>query len=229
MLKNRKGFAEVMVVVWVAGIVVSGLVAWLAGPAIIKSVGNLANGGDKNQQKIVHKVDSTRTLWQVDPQHPDKLIPVKETYSEYSNELQAQEVPETLWEKFWKLGIMAIVIIVVLSYLGITPLIALWWNKKIKPKITQAQTALENIQTEQEELTADAKKIVMSIDEGLATMDANIKAAQTMADATTDVNVKQAYTTIVLALQDMKADFMAAMSKRQDSTTKLLVRELKND
>jgi len=225
MLKNRKGIAEVMVVVWLAGIVVAGLVTWLAGPAIIKSVGSLANGGDKNQQKIVHKVDSTRILYQVDPQHPDKLIPVKETYSEYSNELQAQQPPETLWEKFWKMGVMSVVIIVILSYLGILPIIKLWWNKMIRPKLAAAQEALQA----KEDLTDEARLIVQSIDEGLASMDANIKAAQVLSASTIDPNIKATYNTIAASLQDMKSDFLAALSRKQDSTTKLLISELKND
>jgi hypothetical protein len=60
-------------------------------------------------------------------------------------------------------------------------------------------------------------------------MDANIKAAQTLSASTTDATVKATYNTIAASLQDMKADFMAAMSRKQDSTTKLLVSELKND
>jgi hypothetical protein len=229
MLKSRKGFAEVMALVWVAAIVVGGLVTWLAGPALVKSVGSLANGGDKNQQKIVHKVDKQRTYFELD-EKTGKYVPAfTDKTSEYSNELQATQPPETLWEKFWKIGVMAVVIIVVLSYLGILPIIRLWWSKKIKPKIDQAYADLEAVQVKHDELTGEAQMIVESVDVGLATMDANISAAQTMVDAATDPAIKNSYTTIVSALRDMKQDFLDALSKKQDSTTKKLVAQLKND
>jgi hypothetical protein len=224
-LGNRKGMVEVAAMVWLVGIVVGGLVTWLAGPALIKSFGNLANGGDKNQQKIVHKVDKTRTYFELDEASGKYKPAFVDKTSEYSNELAAQEPPETLWEKFWKMGVMSVVIIIVLGYLGILPIIKLWWNKVVRPKLAQAKIALE----EKEELNDEARLIVQSVDDGLASMDANIKAAQTLSASTTDATVKATYNTIAASLQDMKADFMAAMSRKQDSTTKLLVSELKND
>lgn len=224
-LGNRKGMVEVAAMVWLVGIVVGGLVTWLAGPALIKSIGSLANGGDKNQQKIVHKVDKTRTYFELDEASGKYKPAFVDKTSEYSNELAAQEPPETLWEKFWKMGVMSVVIIIVLGYLGILPIIKLWWNKVVRPKLAQAKIALE----EKEELNDEARLIVQSVDDGLASMDANIKAAQTLSASTTDATVKATYNTIAASLQDMKADFMAAMSRKQDSTTKLLVSELKND
>lgn len=224
-LGNKRGFTGIEVMAVVA---IIGLITYFAAPPTIKAVGTLFSGGDKNQQKAVHKIDRTRTLYEVDPM-TNKMKPVKETYSEYSNEFMAQEPPETLWTKFWHLGAIAVVIIMILSYLGLWPIIALWWNKKIKPKIAAAQNSLEELQTQHDELTADAKRIVISIDEGLLSMDAAIKAANAMADATVDPAMKVTQLAIAKALTDMKASFLAAMSKKQDSTTKLLVSELKND
>ena len=222
---NKRGMVEVVAVV---GMLVIGVITWLAGPSLIKAVGSLANGGDKNQSKIVHKVDKTRTYYEMDENGKIKPAFTDKT-SEYSNELVATQPPETLWEKFWKMGAMAVVIIVALSYLGILPIIRLWWSKKIKPKIDKAQADLEAVVVKHDELTGEAQMIVASIDVGLATMDANISAAQTMVDAATDPVVKNSYTTIVSALRDMKQDFLDALSKKQDSTTKMLVAQLKND
>jgi hypothetical protein len=222
MLRNRKGFViEGMAVVWVVASLVIGAVAFFQGPQIVKAI----RGGDRNEQKAVHKIDKTRTYFELDEKTGDYKPSFVDKTSEYSTEMEKITPPETLWEKFWHLGWMAVATIAVITgiiiFLGAGPLVMRWINK-LRAKIAEMGQA-------EEDLTADARKIVLSIDEGLATMEANIKAAQTMADATTDVNVKQSYTTIVLALQDMRTDFLTALSKKQDSTTKLLVRELKND
>jgi len=239
MFKNKKGFTglEIMAIVAIIG----ALVAW-QGPNLVKSVGTVFNGGDKNQSKIVHKVDRTRMLYQVDPKNSDKLIPVKETYSEYSNEAEAQQPPETLWQKFLHLGIMIIPIIAIISYLGAWPLVQRWVNK-FKEKIAE-------VNEQKETLKGDAKLIVISVDEGLAAMNATIASADTAYDiasktlanaglitdpaqrtaaisnAQTALNIADATLTVAT---NMKRDFLAAMSRKQDTTTKLLVAELKND
>jgi competence protein ComGC len=243
---NNKGVAVIDDIVVIA---VIGAIIFFAGPPLVKSIGTLFNGGDKNQAKQIHKIDSTRTLYELDPV-TNKMKPVKETYSEYSNQSTAQEPPETLWQKFWHLGFIAVAIIVLLSYLGLWPIITLWWNKKVKPKIVQAQTDLENVQAEKDELRGDAKLIVKSVDEGLAAMNTAIVAAQSTYDtaqttlnaaalindsalriaAITNAQTAVANAQAVLdAVTNVKKDFLSAMSRKQDTTTKLLVAELKND
>ena len=244
--KNSKGFTGIEMIVAIA---VIGAIIGFFGPPTVKSFGTLFSGGDKNQQKMVHKIDRIRTLYEMDP-ITEKLKPVKETYSEYSNESIAQQPPETLWQKFWHMGAMAVVIIVLLSYLGILPIIRLWWNKKIKPKLTQAQIDLENVQSEKDELRGDAKLIVNSIDEGLAAINTSIAAAEAtyntaqttlksaalIADAIVRaVAINNAQNSVTIseavfdAITDVKKEFLSAMSRKQDTTTKLLVAELKND
>ena len=243
---NKKGFTGIEMIVAIA---VIGAIIGFFGPPTVKSFGTLFSGGDKNQQKMVHKIDRIRTLYEMDP-ITEKLKPVKETYSEYSNESIAQVPPETLWQKFWHMGAMAVVIIVLLSYLGILPIIRLWWSKKVKPKLTQAQIDLENVQLEKDELRGDAKLIVSSIDEGLAAINTAIIAAQStydVAKATLNnaaliidvtsrpIAIENAQRSITIAesvldaVTDVKKEFLIAMSRKQDTTTKLLVAELKND
>ena len=247
MLKRRKGVVEIIAITAILAI---GLVTWLAGPQIIKAVGSLANGGDKNQAKNVRKVDSVRTVYQIDPLNPEKMIPIQEKYSEYTNDLQATQPPETLWEKFWKMGAMAVVIIVALSYLGILPIIRLWWGKNVKPKLLKAQEDMEAAIDAEVELRGDAKLIVISIDEGLSAMNASIASAKAVVDInqaaltnaaliedqvqrTAAISNAQASLVraqaIFTALSNLKTDFMAALSRKQDTTTKLLISELKND
>jgi len=197
MKTDRRGVIVIDDILLVA---VIGLIVWLAGPPTVKAFGTLFNGGDKNQQKIVHKVDSVRTLYQLNPV-TNKMEPVKETYSEYTNQLASQEPPETLWQKFWHLGFMAVVIIVVLSYLGILPIIRLWWNKKVKPKIDQAQAGLEAVQVQHDELHSQAIDIVQALDDGWDAYDAQVTAYNGLYTNETDPVKKAGYLATLSALQ----------------------------
>ena len=220
---NRKGMVEVVAVLWVVGIVVGGLVAWLAGPSLIKATGDVFSGGSKSTSKAIHtKTTQEPIVLGVDAKGKD-IIGYR-TCEESSNTSLAEQPKPTLWEKikavFW-------VIVGVAIFCMIFPASILARIKNAA--LAKVGAKLDELQDTHDEFTGDAKKIVASIDDGLATMDANIKAAKTMADSATDAYVKNTYTTIAASLIDMKQDFMAAMSKTQDSTTKLLVRELKND
>lgn len=220
MLKSRKGFADIVLI---GAMVVIGLVTWLAGPALIKSTGDVFSGGSKNTSKAVHtKTTQEPIVLGVDAKGKD-IIGYR-TSEETSNTSLAEQPKETLWDKIKKV-IWVIVGVAVFCMVFPASILARFKNAAL----AKLGARLDDLQAEKEEFTGDAKKIVASIDNGLATMDANIKAAKTMADSTTDASVKAAYTTIAAALVDMKQDFLAAMSKTQDSTTKLLVRELKND
>jgi hypothetical protein len=244
---NRRGVVDVAVVALIA---VCGVIMWLCGPTVIKATGTMIHGNGGNQKKATRSIQSERTLYQVDPQNPDKLIPVKEKYKEESYALDAQEPEDSLWTKFWHLGAMAVLIIVVLSYLGLWPIITLWWNKKIKPKIEATKAKLEEMEEEKDTLRGDAKLIVISIDEGLAAVNTAIAAAQSTYDVTqatlnsaaliedqtlrpvaisnAQISVSRARA-ILDALINVKKEFLSAMSRKQDTTTKLLVSELKND
>lgn len=208
---NRKGIIGVELLALVAAI---GAVLFFAGPSIGKGVNNIF-AGTKNQQKQTRKMTEQYSMFYKDAEGNYRPAPVPYKRTEESLNFINTEPPETLWQKFTKLGAMAVVIIVILSYLGIWPIITLWWNKKIKPKIVETQAQLENLKTEKEGLTADAKKIVLSVDEGLTMLDAAIVGAKDPA--------------IALVLSSLKRDFLTALSRKQDSTTKKLVAMLKND
>lgn len=244
--RNRKGFTGIELVILVA---IGVLGAYFAAPSIGKGVHNIFEG-DKNKQKIVHEVSEEYPMFYKNEK--GDFVPAKTPYSRTEKSLNYQHIepPETLWEKFWKLGAMAVIIIVVLSYLGLWPIITLWWKKKIKPKLDQAQENLGNLQEEKDELSADARLIVKGVDEGLAEFDvaiaaaknaiataqATLSAASSIADVTArTAAVSQAQgamnmaQSVLNAVSDLKEDFLAAMSRKQNNTTKLLVQELKND
>jgi len=223
-MRNRKGFADIVLVFALAAL---GVMIW-QGPRIISSLGDVFHGGSKNQKKQVHTIDSTRIVYQIDPKHPDRLIPVKETYKEEFENSDAQQPPETLWQKFLHLGIMIIPVIALISYLGAWPLIYKFIVAPLKAKIAAAEAATAAVTEDHDALTQEARKIVLSIDHGLVAIDSNINAANAMASATLDPTVKTSYTTIAKALLDMKQDFLTSMSKIQDGSTKALVSTLKN-
>jgi hypothetical protein len=226
MLKNRKGFTGIELIILVG---VIGLISYFAAPSVGKAVNNVFTG-TKNQQKQTHKITEQYSMFYKDDNGNFKPAPVPYKRIEEELNFVRDEPPETLWQKFWKLGAMAVVIIVVLSYLGLWPIIILWWNKKVKPKILAAQTELETLKTAHTELKGDAKLIVISVDEGLASMDEAIKQAFAIANASVDPIIKERQLAIAQTLESVKADFLTAMSRKQDTTTKNLVRELlKND
>jgi competence protein ComGC len=226
MRHNRKGFTGIELIILVG---VIGLVSYFAAPAIGKAANNIFSGGG-NRQKQMHKVTEQYSMFYKDDKGNFKPAPVPYKRTEEALNYINAEPPETLWQKFMKLGAIAVAIIALLSYLGLWPIIALWWNKKVKPKIDAMQTELESTKSAHAELKGDAKLIVMSVDEGLATLNESVKTAYAIANAATDPKIKETQMTIGQTLDKAKADFLTAMSKKQDTTTKNLVRDLlKND
>lgn len=245
-MRNRKGFTGVEIIVLVA---VACVGFFFAGPNIGKGVHNIFQG-DKNKTKISSKVTETYPMFYKDKD--GNFIPSKVPYMKTEENFNSttEKAPETLWEKFWHLGAMAVLIIVVLSYLGLWPVIVLWWNKKIKPKIEATKAKLADTEEEMGSLKGDAKLIVTSVDEGLAAMNMEIASAQaTFSNAQAALNsaaliedpalraaalanaqnLVARSTAILDAVSKVKKEFVVAMSRKQDTTTKMLVSELKND
>lgn len=245
-MKNRKGFTGVEIIVLVA---VACVGFFFAGPNIGKGVHNIFQG-DKNKTKITSKVTESYPMFYKDKD--GNFIPSKVPYMKTEENFNSttEKAPETLWEKFWKMGAMAVIIIVILSYLGLWPIITLWWNNKIKPKIEKTKLQLEDMTEQHDVLKGDAKLIVISVDEGLAAINSEIASAQATfsnAQATLnsaalieDISSRNAAlinaqnlvaraSAILDAVTKVKKEFVAAMSRKQDTTTKMLVSELKND
>ena len=212
MLRNRKGFTGIETLIAIA--IIGALIGFF-GPQTVKSAGTLLNGGDKNQQKQIHKVnESYPVMYRVDDKGNYKPAGAYKKNEEFYN-LTAQEPPETLWMKFWHLGAMAVVIIIILGYLGLLPVIRLWYTKIIKPKINAKTAELEVLQNRHAELSAESKRIVISVDAGLESMDNAIKIYKVAAQPA-----------LADAVDKVKLDFLHAMSEKQDQSTKDLVKEL---
>jgi len=231
-VRNKKGFTGIEIVFILCAL---GIVGYFAVPQVGKAVNNIFTG-NKNQQKASYKVSEQYSMFYKDDKGNYKPAPIPYKRTEESLNYTNAEPPETLWQKFWHLGAMAVVIIMLLSYVGILPIIRLWWSKKIKPKLDQAEADLENLKEQQEQLSGDAKLIVRSVDEGLSAIDSAIASAQMALNTATalpdspakslQLSLAQA---VLTAVTGVKKEFLNAMSRKQNNTTKLLVAELKND
>lgn len=216
MMKNRKGIIGIELVLLVAVVLIG---AVFAAPPIGKAV-NGVFGGMNNQQKQTHKITEQYTMFYKDDKGNYKPAPIPYKRTEEGLNYTTAQPPETLLHKFFSLGAIAIIIIVILSYLGIWPVIQLLWNKKVKPKLDQAKAELEAEVVEKQELTADAKLIVISVDAGLKSIKGASDEAIALANAATDPVLKERYTAVAQALITAKEVFLTEMSKKQDKSTK---------
>jgi len=226
LFRNKKGFTGIELTILIA---VIGAVSYFAAPSVGKAVHNIFQG-DKNSQKQIHKVKESYPVLYRASVGKDGIATYKPAGDYKRNEefynLKAQKPPETLWQKFWKLGAMAVVIIIALSYLGLWPIIALWWNKKIKPKIEQTRENLKNLQKEKFELTGQAEQIVVSVDAGLKTLKDSRENVLASSVSATDPKTKEIYSAVAQALEKAHKDFLLAMKTKQDSDTEDLVTDL---
>ena len=222
-MKKRRGEAVTIAVAAVAGICL--LVGILFRPIVDKVLPMFGN----NQKITSTKVVESKPIWIKNPDGSSTMVQTTSTTIDNS----AQKVKLTLWQKIRNLGSLGILLVILgIIFPPFGVVLALVWKRfssAAKAALEGANSQIEEWRTQREELSVQAKRIVASVDEGLASMDANIRAANTMANSTVDAVVKASYTTIAKALTDMKQDFLNAMSKKQDSITKLLVSELKND
>lgn len=232
---NKKGYGDIVVIVAMA--MFSFLI--LKGPQLVASFGDVFSGGNKNQAKQVHTID--KTLYEVDPV-TNKYKPIG-TYKEMFSDTSAIKPPETLMEKFLGLGAWLLLIGGAITVFGAWPLVK-------KYLVIPAKNKIAELSASKDELRGDAQLIVLSVDEGLSAMNAAIAAAESTYNTTQatlksaalitdaivrDVAIKNAQFSVTVseavfdAVTDVKKEFLAALSRKQDTTTKLLVAELKND
>lgn len=201
---NKKGIIETAVIYTVIAIL-GGIFLW-------KPVTTaLGISSPKTVKQSVKKAETKRpTVYFVDD--VGKVTMGYSTTSTIETNSDSQETQLTLFQKIKNLGFIGIVL-VILGFLfpPFGAILLFIWNKT-SSVLTQKIEAIKN---EKEDLSYDAKKIVLSIDEGLSSMDASIASAKTF-------EAKE-------ALIDAKKNFLTAMSRKQDATTKLLVATLKND
>ena len=243
-----KGVVLVAVILYAVG-------AFLGGALLFKPVTNLlgiSNEAKKHQEQVIKKKETKPVLVYTDEKGRQHIaMAVSE---EYSNFEMTEQPKQTLWQKIKNLGVWGIILVCLgLAFPPVGVILSFIWAKVtagLKTALANAENTISEVHEAHEEFSADAKKIVQSVDEGLATFDSAIQAARTAEEAANQsINLcstitdaaARAYTldvaqhskmvaqAVANALITAKKDFLTAMSRKQDGTTKMLVAELKND
>lgn len=224
--RNQRGEAVTVALLGVA--LVSVFLGFFARPVF----GKIMPGVFGSDQKIVTtKTVESKPVWMKNPDGSSTLVQTtNETYQKGN-----EPVPLTMFQKIAQLGWMTIIVLVLCVLTPVGGIIMVVWQK-VMAGVNALKMGLETSLVAREQLSEDAKLIVKGVDEGLSTMDNSIASAQatiTNTQAMPDSPAKTQQLLIAQALlicmTSAKKDFLAAMSRKQNNTTKLLVAELKND
>lgn len=238
---NQKGIATIAVILYCVGTFFGTVLLWKP----VTNMFGIGNSPQKKQTSMFKKTETKPILVYTDEKGREHIAMA--TKEEISNLQLSEESKLTLWQKIKNLGFIGVVLVIlgfIFPPLGAILLIV--WNK-----ISSAmKLALEKVKDSNEELSDEAKKIVHSVDEGLAQFDTAIAAAKVVVDSSQQTIVlasnitdsvsrtvtlqnaqqSQAVAQAVLnSIVNLKKDFMTALSRKQDASTKMLIAELKND
>lgn len=245
---GKKGIVEATVILFIVAAFLGGVLLWKPATSML----GISNTPRKIKQSMIKKEESKPVLYYTD-EKGNKYVAYA-TKSEESSLDSSEEPKLTLWQKIKNLGVFGMLLVFVgLAWPPLGGILLIVWKRvsgTLKKAVENANSQLQNVQEEKDELSADAKKIVLGIDEGLAAFDSAIASAKGTADAAQQSltlssgiidlqaraasleTAQHAYTvaqSVASAIIALKKDFMTAMSRKQDSTTKKLVAELKND
>ena len=234
MRANRRGFViEGAMVLWaIVALCITGT-AIIAGPKLVQAV----KGSNQNVAKQSHKLqESGPVVYRagIDKNGEAFYKPAgnwskKEELINISKEVP----PETWMQKFFGLGLYAILICVLIG--GIITVLGAWpvvksIRAKLKAKLDEAAVALDNAVQEQAILNADAKQIVQSVDAGWGVIKKSIDVNKQLALASSDATQKALYQAKADVLDQAIKDMKIEMDRIQDTSTYNLVQDLmKND
>lgn len=204
---SKRGVVETLVILYIVGAVLGGALFWKP----ITTFLGISNTPRKIDKTITTKETKRPVLYFTDEK--GHQYTAYATTKEQTIMNTSEEPKLTLWQKIKNLGLWGILLVVLgCLFPPVGVVLTIVWNK-----VTGALHTQVNVLNEKhEELTGEAKIIVTSIDEGLAVMDAAIAAAK---------DKPELYTVMVT----LKKDFLSALSRKQDATTKKLVAQLQND
>ena len=167
----------------------------------------------------------------------DEVLLFKRTKKNVSTDEQTQ--PKlSLWQKIQQLGWWWLALSIAGFFIGPLGLIMGKINGKAKDL---ALVAAAQFKKKHEETVTEAKRIVLSVDEGLTIFDTAIASANASVEAATQAmagitdpaalaahtNIRNTYQAVAKALTDTKGAFLKALSTKQDESTKVMVRELR--
>jgi len=164
MILNRKGFIlEGAAVLWVTISLIIGTVAIFKGPDIVKSLGSVWNGGDKNQTKQTYELSERYPVGTMDAQ--GKFIKMGDyDKKEKRLNLVAVQPPLTFWQKYgWVFLLLGIAIIACPSF-------GIWIYNKARNNIAQLITGIEEAKKQMPKASADILSANLS-----RKMDASVK------------------------------------------------------
>lgn len=204
---NKKGVVEVIVILYIVAAFLGGVLLWKPATTLL----GISNTPRKIDKTIITKEEKRPVLYYTDEKGNNYVAYA--TKKEQSNMNTSEEPKLTLWQKIKNLGLWGIILVVLgCLFPPVGAALMFIWNR-----ITGALHAqIDAVTQQKEELSEESKKIVQSVDEGLAVLDAAIDANK----STPEVYVQ---------MVTLKRDFLSALSRKQDATTKLLVAQLKND
>ena|SRR3990167_7844608 len=206
-----------------AAVIAIGVAAFVIGAAW-KPLTNFLGIGGQPQKTMQKSVSVTESKPYYIKGEDGKMHLLEATKISTTN-LDTNEEPKlTLWQKLLNVGRLWVVLMVLGFFFPPVAAVMAFINRKVA---AAGKAALAKLQEKHDELKDEAKTIVQSVDIGLKTFDSAIGSAQNALGVATDSQIKSNYQAVILALTDTQKSFLTAMSKRQDSTTKVLVSELK--
>jgi hypothetical protein len=195
------------VLLYLVGAFLAGVVLWKPATTLL----GISNTPRKIDKTITTKETKRPVLYFTDEK--GKQYTAYATTKEQTIMNISEEPKLTLWQKIKNLGLWGILLVVLgCLFPPVGVVLTVIWNK-----VTGAlHTQVDNLSEKHEELTGEARMIVSSIDEGLAAFDMAIAAAKDKPE-------------MYSAMVTLKKDFLTALSRKQDATTKKLVAQLRND
>jgi len=205
-MKN-KGVVETLVILYIVAAFLGGVLLWKPATTLL----GISNTPKKTSQSVTSKEEKKPIFYYTDEKGKNY---VAYAYTKEQSNINISEQPKlTLWQKIQNLGIWGIILVILgCLFPPVGAVLMFIWKR-----VTGALHSQIDEMTEKHDcLSADAKKIVQSVDDGLAMLDTAILAAKDNPE-------------VYKAMVELKQKILSALSSKQDSTTKLLVAQLKND
>ncbi len=204
---NRRGVVEALVLLYIVAAFLGGVLLWKPATALL----GISSTPRKTSQSVIKKEEKKPIFYYTDEKGKNYIA---YAYKNESSNINIDEQPKlTLWQKIQNLGIWGIILIILGCLFPPVGAVLMFVWKRVTGAL---HNQIDTVTQQQEELSSDAKKIVQSVDDGLAMLDEAIAANKDCPE-------------VYKAMVELKQKFLTALSSKQDTTTKLLVARLKHD
>lgn len=227
MLRNRKGFTglEILAV---------GIIGFFVFTVVKPFIPGL--GGNEGQKTTQRQTTTVSTVPYVGPNGQNAYVVDAEgkktplmVQTQLNTTLDETLVPKTPWYK--KLLALPFIYLLLMgaALIGIpgAGFLLARTNSALKTGWDTAEASIKDWEAKHETLTTEAQKIVLSVDDGLATLDHAIESNTRAAALVADPVARATLQAISQALTTAKKDFITALGHAQDGSTDVLVAQLK--